>query len=182
MNDSSTTLLPSHITTKRLTLRPYRFSDAPQMHAYLQEPDANQFLEGAETLLSEQQTEAIVARHILIDREQRCVWAIALDDRPIGAVSINFIKSTRVAEIGYHIKKPLWGQGYASEAVRAVVSTAFETYSELQRIQAGIHPQNKGSIEVAKKAGMTYEATLKAYAFINDEAEDEDIYAVLRTS
>jgi len=65
------------------------------MHAYMQEPDANRFLEGAETLLTREQIQQIVARHMQVDRKERCVWAITLDNLPIGAITVNYIKGNR---------------------------------------------------------------------------------------
>ena len=172
-------MLPEEIVTARLTLRPYRFSDVAEMFAYLQEPDENRFLEGP-SALTERDTEAIIARHILVDREHRHVWAITIDDRPMGAITINFSKAGRVAEIGYHIKKSLWGRGYASEAAKAIVDVAFEVCPDLQRIQANIHPDNLGSIRVAERAGMIYEGVLRAYAYIAGKPTDEAVYAVVR--
>ena len=173
-------MFPEEIATERLKLRPYRFSDVPAMYAYIQDHEASRFLEGSGSLLTEEETQAIVARHILVDKEQRNVWAITIDDLPVGAITINFSKQRRIAEIGYHTKKSLWGQGYASEAVGAVVNTAFDVCADLQRIQASIHPDNEGSIRVVKRVGMVYEGTLRSYAFIRGEPADEAIYAVLR--
>ena len=180
MSTPTSQLLPELIATKRLILRAFRLSDAEEMHAYLQEPDAGRFLEGGENPLSREETNAIVTRHMQADREFRNVWAITKDDLAIGGISVNFIKEHRVAEVGYHIKKALWGKGYATEAVQAVVNSAFQTYSELQRIQAGIHPDNKGSIRVVEKTGMGYEGTLRAYSYIAGKSADENIYAVIR--
>ena len=138
------------------------------------------FLEGALSPPTEAETSSIIARHLLADRAQRNVWAIAIDGLAVGAISINFAKAHRIAEIGYSVKKSLWGQGYAGEAVRAVIDAAFETCSDLQRIQANIHPRNEASIRVAKKAGMCYEATLRSYSYVDGEPVDEVIYAILR--
>jgi len=99
---------------------------------------------------------------------------------PVGGISINFEKSHRIAQIGYSIKKDLWGKGLATEATSAVVDAAFEAYPDLQRIQANIHPQNHGSIRVVERIGMDYEGTLRSYAFVRDEVADEAIYAILR--
>ncbi len=173
-------VLPDEIRTDRLNLRPYRFSDVTEMHAYLQEPEGSRYLEGSSALLTEEQTEAIVARHILVDKMQRNVWAITLKDAPIGAITINFAKERRIAEIGYHIRRSLWGQGYASEAAKALVEVAFSKCPGLQRIQANIHPENTGSIRVAEHAGMVYEGTLRNYSYVAGEAADEAVYAVLR--
>jgi [ribosomal protein S5]-alanine N-acetyltransferase len=175
-------MLSEQIITARLTLRPFRFSDVPEMFNYLQEPEMGRFLEGDSTLPTEAEVEGYIARHILVDRTQRNVWAITMDDAPIGGISINFMKNQRIAEIGYSIKKPLWGRGLATEATRAVIDAAFETCADLQRIQANIHPQNTGSIRVVERVGMNYEGTLRAYAWVAGEVTDEAVYAILRTT
>ncbi|XOV83908.1 MAG: GNAT family N-acetyltransferase [bacterium] len=181
MSTANEELLPDEIVTRRLKLRPYRFSDVPEMYAYVQEPGGNRFLEGSGEPLTEKQTEEIIARHILVDKDVRNVWAITIDDVPVGAISINFAKARRIAEIGYHIKQALWGQGYASEAAKAVVDTAFATCRNLQRIQANIHPDNVGSIRVAQRAGMAFEATLRSYSYVAGEVTDEVVYSILRS-
>lgn len=180
MSMTNESTLPETIRTPRLALRPYRFSDVLEMYAYLQEPDGNRYLEGTSELLTKVQTEAIVARHILADPEQRSVWAMTLSDLPMGAVSINFEKARRIAEVGYHTRKSLWGRGYATEAVSAVVQAAFANCSHLQRIQANIHPDNAGSIKVAERVGMAYEGTLRSYAYIDGKPADEAVFAIVR--
>ena len=180
MNERNKPTLPEAIRTTRLLLRPYRKSDATEMFEYLQDPESYRFLEGPGTLLTKEQTEEIVAGHIDGASDSKRVWAVTLDDSSIGAISIKLEKEQQIAEIGYHISKVMWGQGYASEAGQAVVDRAFRVYPELQRIQAGIHPENVGSIRVAERIGIEYEGTLRRYAFIKGEATDEAIYAVLR--
>ncbi|NOX52284.1 MAG: GNAT family N-acetyltransferase [Gammaproteobacteria bacterium] len=177
---SINTELSQEIVTKRLKLRLFRFSDVPVVFEYIQEPDMGLFLDSSVSICTEADTAAIIARHILVDRTQRNVWAITIDDLPVGGISINFAKEHRVAEIGYSVKKALWGQGYASEATQAVIDAAFETCPDLRRVQANIHPQNEGSIRVAKRAGMVYEGTLRSYSYVRGEVADEDVYAILR--
>ena len=185
MDDASDNLkngqkIPAQITTERLVLRPYQFTDVTEMHAYLQDADMGRYLEGSGALLTRETVQAIIAGHILVDQNQRHVWAVTLNDLPVGAITLNFLKAHRVAEIGYHIKKALWYKGYASEAAKAVVDAAFACCPDLQRVQAGIHPDNIGSISVVKKLGMKHEGTLRAFAFIRGHAADEAVYAVLR--
>ncbi len=172
--------LPEEIATERLKLRPFRFSDVPEFFAYLQEPDMGRFLEGSPSPPTEADTARIIARHILVDREHRNVWAITIGDLPVGGISINFAKEHRIAEIGYSVKKALWGQGFAGEATKAVIDAAFETCPDLHRIQANIHPQNEGSIRVAKRVGMEYEGTLRSNSYVRNEVADEVVYAILR--
>lgn len=177
---SLSAVLRAHLPTARLMLRPFRFSDVPAVHAYLQDPEMGRYLEGAQTPPTEPETAEIIARHILADRRQRCVWAVTVDDRPIGAVSHNFIHAHRVAEIGYSIGRADWGRGLATEAAGAVITEAFASCGDLQRIQAGIHPDNAASIRVAQRLGMTREGTLRAYAYVNGAVADEAVFAVVR--
>lgn len=59
-------------------------------------------------------------------------------------------------EVGYRLARSAWGQGFATEAVRAVRDYAFHTLS-LHRLIAIIDPSNTASIRVAEKVGMHYE-------------------------
>ena len=59
-------------------------------------------------------------------------------------------------EIGYRLARAAWGQGYATEAARAVRDLAFQTLG-IQRLIAMIDPANIASIRVAEKIGMHYE-------------------------
>ena len=55
------------------------------------------------------------------------------------------------AELGYVIKAPLWGRGYATEATQAAVASALHAG---HRLYATIRPRNVGSIRVAERAGL----------------------------
>lgn len=58
-------------------------------------------------------------------------------------------------EVGYSFKPTAWGKGYATEAAKFLVEYGFKNLKADYLISL-IHPDNKGSINVAKKAGMTY--------------------------
>jgi RimJ/RimL family protein N-acetyltransferase len=59
-------------------------------------------------------------------------------------------------EIGYRLARTKWGNGFATEAAKAVCDFAFHTLG-VKRIIAMIDPQNDASIRVAQKLGMQYE-------------------------
>jgi RimJ/RimL family protein N-acetyltransferase len=57
-------------------------------------------------------------------------------------------------EIGYHVRRDLWGQGLAPEAAQACRDYAFATL-ETERLISLIRPENQPSRRVAEKNGMT---------------------------
>jgi RimJ/RimL family protein N-acetyltransferase len=63
-------------------------------------------------------------------------------------------------EIGYRLAQSTWGQGYATEAAKAVRDYAFTTLG-IKRLIAMIDPSNAASIRVAEKIGMHYEKDVR---------------------
>lgn len=57
------------------------------------------------------------------------------------------------AEIGYWIGEPYWGQGYATEAVQAVIDHAF-TSTDLAQVAGRCRVGNIGSRRVLEKCGF----------------------------
>ena len=57
------------------------------------------------------------------------------------------------AELGYWVGEPYWGQGFASEAVDALLGFAL-TSIELSRIHAHHFARNPASGKVLKNAGL----------------------------
>lgn len=58
-------------------------------------------------------------------------------------------------EIGWHLARPFWGQGLATEAAAAIRDYGFETL-ELPRILAIADPDNTPSLRVMERIGMRY--------------------------
>ena len=64
------------------------------------------------------------------------------------------------ADFGYVFCPQYWGQGFASEAVKAIVDWAF-SQSEIYRVWATCHPENIASVRVLQKAGLQFETRLE---------------------
>jgi RimJ/RimL family protein N-acetyltransferase len=60
-----------------------------------------------------------------------------------------------LVEVGFHLRPPFWGAGYATEAARAAVAHAFDRL-DVPLLGAGHHPANDGSRRVLTKLGFTY--------------------------
>jgi RimJ/RimL family protein N-acetyltransferase len=59
-------------------------------------------------------------------------------------------------EIGYHVSRERWNQGFATEAARVVIDYAFENLG-VERVVSMIRPENLASRRVAEKNGLTPE-------------------------
>lgn len=61
----------------------------------------------------------------------------------------------RFLELGFHLRPEHWGQGYATEAARAVIAHAFST-AGAEGLVAGHHPQNEASRRVLERLGFRH--------------------------
>ncbi|CAG9612029.1 [Ribosomal protein S5]-alanine N-acetyltransferase [Bacillus rhizoplanae] len=80
--------------------------------------------------------------------------------------------------IGYALDKNHNGKGYMTEAVKLVVSYAFDEL-KLHRIEAGVMPHNIGSIKVLEKSGFHKEGIAKKNVKINGRWEDHQVLAIV---
>ena len=82
------------------------------------------------------------------------------------------------ALLGYSLDQKHNGKGYTTEATKLVVNYAFEILN-LHRIEAGVMPDNIGSIRVLEKAGFHKEGVAKKNVKINGSWEDHLILAII---
>ncbi|MFM2719173.1 GNAT family N-acetyltransferase [Microbacterium mcarthurae (nom. nud.)] len=82
------------------------------------------------------------------------------------------------AEIGWVLSPAAGGQGLATEAVRALIDTAFSIYG-LRRLVARIDADNVRSLALAERLGMRREAHLVENEWFKGRWSDEVDYAVL---
>jgi RimJ/RimL family protein N-acetyltransferase len=97
------------------------------------------------------------------------VFAIeeAASRRVIGHVGILHPADWPEPEIAYTIGPAAWGQGYATEAARAVRAWAFDSYA-FPRLVSFIVPANARSIRVAEKLGAIRDGTVRLRGTIAD--------------
>ncbi len=61
-----------------------------------------------------------------------------------------------VYELGFHLRKEFWHNGYATEAATAIINYAFYTLKAIE-LKAGHNPNNIASSKVLSKLGFQYE-------------------------
>jgi len=84
----------------------------------------------------------------------------------------------RRAELGYWIGRPWWGNGFATEAARAVVGQAFAGLG-LARVFAHHFVSNPASGRVMQKIGMRQEGVLRRHVIKWGRCEDLVVYGIL---
>jgi RimJ/RimL family protein N-acetyltransferase len=90
------------------------------------------------------------------ESETETAFAITLaDDTLIGIGGLRMAAPRKPPEIGYWLGVPHWGQGYATEAARALVDHAFEDLG-LERLEAGARVSNPASRRVLEKCGFQW--------------------------
>jgi len=98
----------------------------------------------------------------------------------IGAVGLALNPAHARAEIGYWIGTPYWGQGYCTEAARAVVDYGFDVL-RVNRIQSRHFAANPASGRVMQKLGMSPEGCLRQYVRKDGPFADMVLYGLLRS-
>ena len=142
------------IETERLVLRPWRESDAADLYRYASDPEVGP---AAGWKPHESEADSLnVLREIMINDR---TWAVTIapSERAVGSIGI--FPGTAEGEngeweIGYWIGKPFWGNGYAPEAVRALLSLYFAFGAE--RIWCAHAEGNDKSRRVIEKCGFRY--------------------------
>jgi RimJ/RimL family protein N-acetyltransferase len=86
-------------------------------------------------------------------RASEACFVITLDDTLIGACGVDPREDG--AEIGYWLGASYWGQGYATEAVRAVIDHAFGDLQH-EALQAGARVSNPASRRVLEKCAFQW--------------------------
>lgn len=170
------------IETERLILREMDESDFEAIHTYAQDPEVSKYQPWGPN--SEEETWGYLQQVLLLQRQSpRKGFEIAVvlkeENLLIGACSVHVSDAeNREGWMGYCYNKAYWGQGYASEAAKAILEFGFRNLG-LHRIFATCDPDNIGSARVLEKAGMQREGRLREHKLQKGKWRDSYLYAVL---
>ncbi|KTD04820.1 acetyltransferase [Legionella geestiana] len=145
------------IETERLILRTWEEGDVSNYYSLNQDPKVVEFLLNM-TSISQAQTFIEKMNHQF---HAHGYTLFALEEKQsgklIGFAGLNAPawseKFTPCVEIGWRLSSAFWGNGYATEAAKAVLAYGFKTCA-LEEILAWTVPENFKSIRVMEKIGM----------------------------
>ena len=109
-------------------------------------------------------------------------WDLAIvrraDDRVIGGCRLHLTdpEGAAAADVGYALARDAWGQGFAPEAVQALIEFAFDSLGT-RRVWAIVEPDNSRSQRVLEKAGLRRERFQRAHRFAKGRWRDSYVYA-----
>ncbi|HVS30248.1 MAG TPA: GNAT family protein [Thermoanaerobaculia bacterium] len=167
-----------HLTTDRLTIRPFRMEDAQRVKdlAGAREIAINTLLIPHPYPVGAAE-EWIASQAAKLQEEGSLNLAVD-DGELVGAIGLRIMKDHNHAEIGYWIGVPYWGRGYATEAVGAVIRYGFEEL-RLNKIYAAYFSRNAASGRVMQKNGMRHEGTLRQHHRKWSQYVDLEFYGIL---
>ena len=144
-----------YLNTTRLALRPVSPADRADLIALEADAEVMRYLNGGQPVpeagLSNadfltprgEEPEVLAAHH----RASGAFigWFALFDD--------GLVDGLRTAEVGYRLVRSVWGNGYATEGVQALIEAAFGTLG-FDRVSAETMALNQASRRVLEKAGL----------------------------
>ncbi|MBB6626369.1 GNAT family N-acetyltransferase [Nocardioides sp. KIGAM211] len=170
------------LTTDRLLLRPVADTDADDLFTLQSDAHVLRYWDSPPW-----QDPARAQRFIATSRElaeegsgARLVLERTEDGAFLGWCSLTkWDPVHRSASMGYCLAESAWGQGYATEAGRAVLQWAFATL-DLNRVQAETDTRNVASRRVLEKLGFRLEGTLREDCVVDGVVSDSWVLGLLR--
>ncbi|MEO0602131.1 MAG: GNAT family N-acetyltransferase [Myxococcota bacterium] len=159
------------IRTGRLSLVPWRAEDAPALHAVLQR-DHDHLRPWIPFMRSPPKTAEATERFLTACIEQHesgvaLHFRVVVADTGAFAGEVMLIARDDGCELGYWLASDQTGHGYATEASRGLVTTAFETLG-LEAVFMSCEAENVASNQVARRLGAYPAERLTVAAVLDD--------------
>jgi RimJ/RimL family protein N-acetyltransferase len=167
-----------------LLLRPWRLDDAPALHEAVQESletvgcwlpwcNAGYDLDEARAWVRHCREGWVADEHFAFGIFERGSGTL------LGSVGLNQRnRAHRSAAMGYWVRQSRQRQGIARQAVVLAARFGFEAL-RLIRIEIVVLPDNRASRRTAEQSGARFEAIARHRLWVEDEARDAAIYALV---
>jgi RimJ/RimL family protein N-acetyltransferase len=169
------------LRSQRLQLRPLTVDDAEALFAIHSDARFTKYwssgpwtaLQQAKDLIAKDQADLHSGQHVRLGIERLADAAL------LGTCTLYNIHATnRRAELGYGLGPAHWGQGYAQEAVRRLLTWGFDSL-QLHRVEADIDPGNLASASLLTRLGFQLEGRLRERWIVDGQVSDSAIYGLL---
>ena len=149
------------VRTERLTLRPAVADDAATAWPYRRLEEVSRWLTRAARTPEEHRVQFVrpeaLSKTLMVERDGVVVGDLMLDVQDAwGQAEVSEQARGVQAELGWVLDPAHTGQGYATEAVRALIRIAFADLG-LRRVTAGCFADNAASWRLMERVGMRRE-------------------------
>jgi len=172
----------ARLESLRLRLRPVEAADHAFFHRQWNDPDLGRFLWDGAPVAADTVTEVLASSAASFAARGYGLWHVSRqhdgDVGPLGFCGLRVAADSGRVELLYALDPACWGQGYATEAARAVLAYAFDVVG-LESVIASTNPANTPSWRVLEKLGM--QPVARRYTEV-EELVDYAINRAARTS
>ena len=169
------------LITERLALRRYTYDDIPDVLAFVSQPSVAKVLPKRIPATEEGVRKYINLQNSYQPFEKDKVFELAVerkeDGRVIGLLGL-IRRDHRQGEMGWALVVEYRGQGYATEAARALMDYGFRSLG-LHHIHADTNSDNLASWRLMERLGMRREAQLRDAVYQGGKWVDRVIYGIL---
>lgn len=170
------------IITDNLILRKFEYEDATEIAKFLNNENIYRVTQGIPYPYTEDDALAWVASH-KFNFEKDFRYNFGITDRKTGelygGISLSNYARDKSGEVGYWIGEEFWGQGYCTEATKAILWLAFYE-KNYNKVFARHFFSNPASGRVMQKNFMVKEGVLKQHIKKGDRFEDIVCYGILK--
>jgi ribosomal-protein-alanine N-acetyltransferase len=169
------------LQTDRLVLRALTPADEAGLFTVYTNPNVTRFCDVA-TLENRAQARAMLdVLQSEFGRDSGVRWAITErgSAQLIGLCGLGWYRHNCSALLSYDLNQDYWSRGIMTEAVRAVVSHAFER--GVNRVTATTILENMASVRVLQHVGFQEEGILRDWGFWRGRFVDLRCFSLLRT-
>ena len=172
------------IITERLTLRPFTYEDNNDMLTYWVSDPQIQSLYSEPTYTTTSEVKELLDKYISgYIKSDYYRWAIIEKDSNIciGQIAIFLVDNkNHFCEIEYALGKQFHRQGYATEAVKAILDFCFNQVN-FHKMQVCHKEGNIASQGVINKCNFTYEGTLRDFFYTDKGYVNRLYYSMLKS-
>ena len=159
----------------RVELRTVDESDVDFLHQLVNDPRVRRGIAAVDPVTHAQEREWVDSRGDGDDIN----FVICDDSDPVGTIGLKPPNiTTGASEVGYIVAPDDWGNGYATDALRAICGYAFEE-RRLHKVYANAYETNPASCRVLENVGFEKEGVHRDQGFVAGEHVDVFRYGLL---
>lgn len=146
------------LATERLRLRPLVRDDVPALLRFYNDPEVRRYLWDNQEVSTEKVVDIVLQSQACFEQIGAGFFAIEMLDAPgevTGFCGYRKFEETDQPELLYGILPEFWGQGFVTEAAKAVLRYGFER-CEMGSVIAATDTPNQASVRVLQRLGMFF--------------------------